>query len=77
MTVKELKEILDGFMAMGHADTNVIANCEFTITQGNGYYNDKPLTHLKGVYYQSGDIELSFLDKEEYDDDGTDAGRTA
>ena len=73
MTVKELKEILDKFIDMGHADTRVIANCEFTITKGNGYYNDVPLTYLKDVYYQSGDIELSFSDKEEHDDDGTDA----
>lgn len=68
MTVKELKEILDKFIDMGHADTNIIANCEFTITKGNGYYNDVPLTYLKDVYYQSGDIEIAFSDREEYQD---------
>ena len=67
MTVKKLKDILDKFIVMGHADTNVIANCEFTITQGNGYYNDKPLTYLKNVCYQSGDIEIAFSDREEYE----------
>lgn len=66
MTVKELKEILDKFMAMGHADISIIANCEFTITKGSGYYNNVPLLYLKDVYYQSGDIELSFSDREDY-----------
>lgn len=68
MTVQELHDELEAYIKMGHADTRVIANCEFTITKGNGYYNNHPLTHLQDVYYQSGDIELAFSDREEYNE---------
>ena len=67
MTVKELYDELGKLIDCGHADTRVIANCEFTITKGNGYYNDFCLCYLNDVYYQSGDIELSFSDREEYE----------
>lgn len=66
MTVQELYDELEAYIKIGHADTRVIANCEFTIIKGNGYYNDYHLTHLQDVYYQSGDIELAFSDREEY-----------
>lgn len=65
MTVKELRDRLDAFVKYGQGDLNVIANCEFTITKGNGHYSDKPLIYLNDVYYQSGDIELAFSDEEE------------
>lgn len=65
MTVQELHDKLEAYIKMGHADTRVIANCEFTITKGNGYYSDYPLTQLQDVYYQSGDIELAFSDGSE------------
>lgn len=68
MTVQELYNELEAYIKMGHADTRVIANCEFTITKGNGYYSDYPLTYLQAVYYQSGDIEIAFGDREEYDE---------
>lgn len=61
MTVKELKEQLDVMIKMGHENTRVIANCDFTI--GDIHY-EKPLLYLTDVYYQSGDIELAFSDKE-------------
>ena len=64
MTVKELYDELGNYIKMGHADTRVIANCSFTIRKGNGEYGDFPLTYLNDVYYQSGDIELGFSDKE-------------
>lgn len=63
MTVKELYEELAQLILDGHSETRVIANCNFTITKGNGEYGDFPLTHLNNVYYQSGDIELDFSDK--------------
>ena len=65
MTVKELYDELGNYIKMGHADTRVIANCYFTIRKGNGDYGDFSLTHLNDVYYQSGDIELEFSDKNE------------
>ena len=68
MTVAELHKELSLLIEQGHGDTRVIANCEFTI-RGNydeeEYYSDFYLTHLNGVYYQSGDIELGFSQEEE------------
>ena len=64
MTVKELYNELGREIEAGHGDLRVIANCSFTIRKGNGDYGDFPLTHLNDVYYQSGDIELEFSDKE-------------
>lgn len=67
MTVKELHKDLSLLIEQGHADTRVIANISFTspwdLKKGeevNVFY----LTHLNDVYYQSGDIELGFSDKE-------------
>lgn len=57
-TVKELYNELGKLIEQGHGDTRVIANCEFTID--GEYYNDFCLSELNDVYYQSGDIELSF-----------------
>jgi len=68
MTVKELRDKLNDLIDAGHADTNVIARCEFTITKGNGYYNDFPFCNFDDVYYQSGDIELAFSDGSSSDD---------
>ena len=65
-TVNELYDELGQLIKEGHGNTRVIANCEFNITKGNGYYNDFPLCHLKDVYYQSGDIELDFSQEEEF-----------
>ena len=65
MTVKELYDELKILVETGHANTRVIANCEFKITKGNGEYNDFYLMHLNDVYYQSGDIELGFSQEEE------------
>ena len=62
-TVKELYDELGLLIEQGHADTRVIANCAFCITGGNGCYSDFYLTELDDVYYQSGDIELSFMQK--------------
>ena len=69
MTVQELYDELGNYIKMGHADTRVIANCNFKLPWGDckkgeeigGFY----LTHLNDVYYQSGDIELEFADKNE------------
>lgn len=58
MTVKELHEELSSLVIGGLGDLDIIANCSFTL---NGEY-DKPLIYLKGVYYQSGNIELDFYD---------------
>lgn len=67
MTVKELYNELGKLIDYGHADTRVIANISFEspwdLKKGeevSGFY----LTHLNDVYYQSGDIELGFSDKE-------------
>lgn len=60
MSVNELYEKLGNIIKGGQGDLNVIANCEFKITKGNGYYNDYHLCNLNDVYYQSGDIELEF-----------------
>lgn len=67
MTVKELHKDLSLLIEQGHADTRVIANISFTspwdLKKGEEV-NDFYLTHLNDVYYQSGDIELGFSDKE-------------
>ena len=65
-TVKQLYDELGQLIKESYGNTRVIANCEFNITKGNGYYNDFPLCHLKDVYYQSGDIELDFSQEEEF-----------
>ena len=65
MTVKELFDELSKLVDSGHADTRVIARCNFTVRKGNGYYSDVPLMYLNDVYYQSGDIELGFSQEEE------------
>ena len=57
-TVKELYNELGKLIEQGHGDTRVIANCEFAID--GEYYDDFCLSELNDVYYQSGDIELSF-----------------
>lgn len=62
MIVAELHKHLSMLIEQGHSDTRVIANCEFTID--GEYYNDFCLSELDDVYYQSGDIELSFHSKE-------------
>lgn len=68
MTVKELRDKLEEYIKIGHADTRVIANISFTspwaLEKGeeiSGFY----LTYLNDVYYQSGDIELGFSQDEE------------
>lgn len=67
MTVAELQKDLSLFIEQGHADTRVIANISFTspwnLKKGEEV-SDFYLTHLNDVYYQSGDIELGFSDKE-------------
>ena len=64
MTVKELYDKLEEYIKIGHADTRVIANCNFKITHGNGVYGGFYLIHLNDVYYPSGDIELRFSQDE-------------
>lgn len=68
MTVKELYEKLSTYMDIGHANTRVIADINFTspwnLEKGE-YVGDFNLLHLNEVYYQSGDIELSFSDEDE------------
>ena len=70
MTVKELYDELGNYIKMGHADTRVIANCNFNIpwncTKGEEI-GDFCLLNLYNVYYQSGDIELEFYDKKDID----------
>lgn len=61
MTVTELKNELEALIKMGHGDTRVIANCDFTL---DGVHYEKPFLYLEDVYYQSGDIELGFSDEE-------------
>ena len=61
MTVSELHEELSRLIIGGQGDLEVIANCDFTL---NGIHYEKPLIYLESVYYQSGDIELAFSDKE-------------
>lgn len=65
MTVQKLYDELGKYIERGQGDLKVIANCSFDITKGNGSYGDFYLTHLNDVYYQSGDIELGFSQKED------------
>ena len=65
MTVIKLYNELGKYIEMGHADSNVIADCSFKITKGNGEYSDFHLMNLNDVYYQSGDIELKFSEDKE------------
>lgn len=62
MTVGELFIELSNLIEIGHADTRVIANCDFIL---DGVHYEKPFLYLNNVYYQSGDIELGFSDREE------------
>lgn len=62
MTVAELYKELGDQIKQGHADTRVIANCDFIL---DGVHYEKPFLYLNNVYYQSGDIELGFSDREE------------
>lgn len=61
MTVNELHEELSRLIIGGQGNLEVIANCDFTI---DGVHYEKPFIYLNDVYYQSGDIELAFSDKE-------------
>ena len=68
MTVSKLYKELSSLIERGHGETRVIANISFTSPwdfekgeEVGGFY----LTHLNDVYYQSGDIELGFSQKEE------------
>ena len=67
MNVAELHKELSLLIEQGHADTRVIANISFKapwdLKRGEEV-GDFCLTHLNDVYYQSGDIELGFSDKE-------------
>ncbi len=66
MTVIELYNELGKYIEMGYADTRVIAFCEKKMRTVTGDYENVPfwLTNLNNVYYQSGDVELGFSDKE-------------
>ena len=67
MTVQELYDELGKYIEMGHADTRVIANCNFKSPwdcKKGEEIGDFWLGYLDWVYYQSGDIELRFLDSE-------------
>ena len=67
MTVAELHKDLSLLIEQGHADTRVVANISFTspwdLKKGEEV-SEFYLTNLNDVYYQSGDIELGFSDKE-------------
>ena len=72
MTVQKLYDELGNYIKMGHADTRVIANCDFHLPWEckkhehiNGFY----LTNLDKVYYQSGDIELGFYSEFDFEKD--------
>lgn len=62
MTVAELHERLTKWIDAGHGNTDVIAKCYFTL-DGTDY--EKHFIYLTDVYYQSGDIELSFSNTEQ------------
>ena len=68
MTVSELNEELSLLIEQGHGDTRVIANINFKspweLKKGEKV-GDFYLTYLNDVYYQSGDIELGFSDRED------------
>lgn len=59
MTVEDLHKRLTKLIDAGHGNTDVIAKCDFTL---DGEYHEKHFIYLTDVYYQSGDIELSFSD---------------
>lgn len=63
MTVKELHKELSLLIEEGHADTRVIANCNFKVNDVK--FGDFYVCHLTDVYYQSGDIELNFTNEVE------------
>ena len=68
MTVAELHKELSSLIEQGHADTRVTANINFKspwdLKKGEEV-DDFWLEYLERVYYQSGDIELKFSDREE------------
>ncbi|MBP5422576.1 MAG: hypothetical protein J6Y78_09065 [Paludibacteraceae bacterium] len=68
MTVTKLYNELGLLIKQGHGDTRVIADINFTspweLKKGE-YIGDFNLLNLDDVYYQSGDIELSFSDEKE------------
>lgn len=68
MIVSELYDKLGLLIEQGHGNTRVIADLNFTspwnLEKGE-YIGDFNLLNLEDVYYQSGDIELSFSDKKE------------
>lgn len=68
MTVSELNKELSLLIEQGHGDTRVIANINFKspwdLKKGEEV-GDFCLGYLDWVYYQSGDIELKFLDSED------------
>lgn len=68
MTVAGLHKELSLLIEQGHADTRVIANMNFKspweLKKGEEV-GDFCLLYLDWVYYQSGDIELKFSDREE------------
>lgn len=63
MTVKELHKELSLLIEEGHADTRVIANCNFKVNDVK--FGDFYVLNLTDVYYQSGDIELNFTNEVE------------
>ena len=67
MTVKELYDELGKLIEHGHADTRVTANINFKspwdLKKGEEI-GDFWLGYLDWVYYQSGDIELQFSDRD-------------
>ena len=68
MTVVELNKELSLLIEQGYGNTRVIANINFKspwdLKKGEKV-GDFYLTHLNDVYYQSGDIELGFSDRED------------
>lgn len=66
MTVSELNKELSLLIGQGHGNTRVIANINFKSPwnlKKCEKVGDFCLGYLDRVYYQSGDIELRFLDK--------------
>lgn len=68
MTVAELHEELSLLIKQGHGNTRVIANINFKspwdLKKGEEV-GDFFLEYLDWVYYQSGDIEMQFSDRED------------
>ena len=62
MTVQELYNELGKEIEQGHGDLRVIANADIDLPYdcNKGEEIELYLMNLKDVYYQSGDIELSF-----------------